>query len=419
MAGPVTYASLKRSLGIAKEVTPGTPVAPTAFIPITKFDWNDKPTWLKDMGLRQSMGNDAFGIQQGVLIGEIDIEGPVFADTLGFLLGNLMGDVTTTGTATAPTGTLTASSIIGATSVLSTVSIPTGTLIQIGSGNGAEIVTTSGPPVGTASPFTIPVPALTKPHAGPTPGPADAITAIQATGPNLHAFSLLNTGSGQPTTHTLTQYYGPTASTGTRQYTSVCFSEVGLKWNAETEFLTYTAKATAWVSGTASTPTATFTAATPLASWRGLLGLAGPASGGTQVLTAETGEYTFKRALKPYFTAQNSQNPYIIQRGGFSADWKNSFVAADETPLTYMRSNTQPQHQFIISNGLTGANALGLQVDIQQAAFTEAKPNFGKEAVGFDAAGSAVFNTTNAGYSGGLSPAKVTLTNAIAAGTYI
>lgn len=425
MTAPVVYPTGKQTIGGGVETTPGTAAAPAWWMPVTKFEWNDKPTWLKDMAGRGVMGNDAFAIIQGVKIGELTIEGPVYCDTFGYWLGNLFGDVTTTGTATTPTGTLAASSVVGATSVSSSVSIPASTLIQIGSGNGAEIVTTSGAPTGTG-PYTIPVPALTKPHAGPTPGPADAITAI--INPNQHAFSLMNSGGGrgqgtasaQPSTLTITQYYGPAATSGGRQFVNVVFSEVSVKWNAETELLTYTAKAVCWASQIpASVPSATYTTAIPIASWRGVLGLAGPASGGTQVVTAETGEYTFKRDAKPYFTAQGSQNPYAIPRGGLTVEWKNSFVAADESPLLYMENNTQPQHQFILTNGLSGANALGFQVDMQQAAFTEAKPNYGKEVIGFDCTGGTVYNTTNAGYTGGLSPAKVTLTNAIASGSYV
>lgn len=338
MAGPVTYPSVKRFLGFAKETTPGTPVAPVAYLPITKFDWNDKPTWLKDMGLRGVMGNDSFNIIQGVKIGEIDFEGPVFADEVGYLVGNLFGADDTTG---------------------------------------------------ASAPFT-------------------------------HKFSLLNSGSGQPTTHTATQSWGITPTSGARQFAGMCVSEIGFKFNAESELLTYTAKAACWASNAAaSAPTATFTSAKPLPSWQSVLGIAGPASGGTQVLTVNEGEFNFKRAIKPYFTAQNSQNPYIIQRGGVSADWKLSFVTADESPLTYMLNNTQPQVQFILNNGLTLSNALVVQVDMAQAAFTESKPNFGEEAIKFDCTGSAVYNSTNIGSSGGLGPATVSLQNAIAASTYL
>lgn len=420
MTAPAVYPSGKQTVGGAVEAIPGTPVAPTFWLPVTKFKWVDKPTWLEDMAGRGVMGNDAFAIVQGVMIGELEIEGPLYCDTAGYMLANLLGDVTATGTTQAPTGTLSSSASIGATSVSSSVSIPNGTLIQIDVGNNAEIVTTSGVPTGSG-PYTIPVPALAKAH-----NSGVAITAI--TNPNAHAISLLNSGAGrgqaanscQPSCLTFTQYYGPAATSGARQFTSVVFTEVTIKWNAESEFLTYSAKAIAWVSaipGSIASPT--YTSALPIASWRGQLGLAGPASGGTLVTTCESAEYTIKRNAAPKFTGQASQNPYIIARGGVSTDWKSNFIAADESPLLYMRNNTQPQYQFIVTNGLTGANALGLQVDMQAAAFKEVEADYGKEVIGFNASGKAMFNTTNAGYSGGQSPIKVTLTNAITAGTYL
>lgn len=423
MTAPVTYPSLKRALGWAKELlsAPGTPVAPVNWMPIDAdgFNWNDKPTWLKDMGLRGSMGNDAYNIIQGVQIGELDLKGPAFGDQFGWMLGNILGDVVETGVTTTPTGTLTSSSAIAATSVFSSVSIPTGTLIQIDVGVNAEIVTTSGPPVGTASPFTIPVPALAKAHAS-----AVAITAINAA-PITHAVSLLNglgpTVSSQPTTHTLTQYYGPTPTSGSRQFSYTCLSDLTITFNAETELLKYAAKAVSLASTpAASLPVPAFTGAPPVASWQAVLGLAGVASGGTQVKSVENGEIAIKRQVKPKFTAQNSQAPYVIQRGGLSCDWKLTFIVVnDETILNYMRNNTQPQLQLIISNGLSGANLLSFQFDLQVAAFTEAKNNFGDEMVKIDAVGSGVFNSTNAGYSAGQSPIKVTLANAIPAGSYV
>jgi Phage tail tube protein len=338
MAGPTTFPSVKRFVGFAKEITPGTPVAPAAYMPVTKMDWNDKPTWLKDKGMRGTMAEDAFAIIQGVQLGELDFEGPVFADELGYLIGNIMGSDDTTG---------------------------------------------------ASAPFT-------------------------------HKFSLLNSGGGQPTTHTVTQYYMAEPTHNGRQFAGACVSEVGFKFNAESELLTYTAKAASWISNVAAaTPTFTGTTAKPLPSWQSVLGIGGVASGGTQVLTVQSGEFNFKRAIKPYFTAQNSQNPYIIQRGGLTMDWKLSFVAADESPLTYMRNNTQPQIQFILNNGLATTSALVVQVDIAQAAFTEAKPNFGSEAVMFDAMGECVLNTTNIGTSGGYGPATISLQNAIAASTYV
>jgi len=191
VTAPAVYPTGKQTVGGAVETIPGTAVAPTFSMPVTKFEWNDKPVWLRDMAGRGVMGNDAFAVIQGVKIGELTIEGPVYLDTIGYWLGNIFGDVTATGTTQAPTGTVgTPGTIVGATSVPSSVSIPNGTLIQIDVGNLAEIVTTSGVPTG-AGPFTIPVPALTKPHATGVP-----ITAIASTGLQ-HAFSLMNSGAGR------------------------------------------------------------------------------------------------------------------------------------------------------------------------------------------------------------------------------
>jgi len=299
------------------------------------------------------------------------------------------------------------------------VSIPNATLIQIDVGNLAEIVTTTGVPTGS---FTIPVPALTKPHANGV-----AITAIQSTGPFVHRMALMNSGAGrgqgagsaQPSTLAISQWYGPAATSGARQFVCVVITEFTLKWNAETELVTYTAKAIAW-AGTpmASIPAPSYSAAKPLPSWAAQIGIAGPASGGTLVTFSESAEYNIHRAAKAYFTGQNSQNPYLIVRGDVSADWKSTFVAADDSPVTHLENNDQPQYQCVFTNGLTGANALGLQVDMQQTTWTESKATFGKEAVGFDSTGGTVFNTTNAGYTGGTAPISMSFTNAVAAGSY-
>lgn len=90
--------SVRSYLGIAKEVTPATPVAATDFIPINKdaFKPVDIINPLYDTGLRGSMVENYTYIQ-GRRHTEIDIAGPVFADTVGFWLGGILGSVATTG----------------------------------------------------------------------------------------------------------------------------------------------------------------------------------------------------------------------------------------------------------------------------------------------------------------------------------
>lgn len=94
--------SVRSYVGIAKEVTPGTPVAATDFIPLMKDSLKpvDIIAPLYDTGLRGSMAQN-YNYIQGRRHTEIDLGGPVFADTVGYWLGGIMGSVATTG-ASAP-----------------------------------------------------------------------------------------------------------------------------------------------------------------------------------------------------------------------------------------------------------------------------------------------------------------------------
>lgn len=338
MPTPTVYPSAKQFLGLAKEVTQGTPVTPiTATIPVDKFEPEDKPTWVDDTAFRASMANLA-GRIQGVEHTEFSVEGPVFLDTLGFWVNNILGDLT----------------------------------------------------------FTV--------------GP-----------PNIHAISLLNSGTGQPGSLTLVDWQGLPATGLARVYAGACLSELTLKGNAESTLIMMSAKGLAYPSSIiGSAPTAASSTDTPYAAWRTQVGLAGIASGGTQVKTIKEWEVTIKRALKAEFTLQNAQAPYIIYRGAVDVEGKLNFsVPGDESnSILYLLNNTQPQLQILFDNGLATTLNRNLQIDCQLAAYDTAKINRGEEAVGYDTTFKAVMNSTNAGASGGLSPIKVTIKNNNPTGTY-
>jgi hypothetical protein len=412
---PTTYAPAKQFVGIANETTQGTPVAMTATVLVDEAKPKDNPTFLDDKSWRGSMGTDAFAKIPGVKTAEVELGGPAYGDGLGYFLRNILGDMSTVGTSTG-TGntTLSSSAAAGATSISTVATIPAGTAVQIGTGATAEVVIT-GTPSG-AGPYTIPI---TTPASGLAFAHASAQAVQPVTGPYTQAHSLLNSGGGQPISHTLTHFLGPTATSGARQYPGLCLSELTLKWNAESELLTWSGKGISWASvPLGSAPIAAPSTVLPVASWRMLLGIGGPAAGGTLVPTVTDGEITIKRELSPCYTVTGSQNPYIIQRGGVSVEGKLNFVAADESPLLYMLNNTQPQLQILLDNGLAGTNKVAFQVDCQNAAFTESEADGSKSAVGYGNSFTSLLNTTNAGGSGGYSPIKVSVTNNVAAGTY-
>lgn len=99
--------SVRSYLGIAKEVTPATPVNATDFIPISKdaFKPVDIINPLYDTGLRGSMVEN-YNYIQGRRHTEIDVAGPVFADTIGYWLGGILGSVATTGVSAPYTHTI-------------------------------------------------------------------------------------------------------------------------------------------------------------------------------------------------------------------------------------------------------------------------------------------------------------------------
>jgi hypothetical protein len=94
--------SVRSYLGIAKEATKGTIVAPTDFIPVAKDSLKpqDIVDPLYDTGLRGSNVLN-YAYIQGRTRSTVDFGGAVFADTVGYGIAGLLGSVATTG-ASAP-----------------------------------------------------------------------------------------------------------------------------------------------------------------------------------------------------------------------------------------------------------------------------------------------------------------------------
>jgi hypothetical protein len=95
-------ASVRSYLGIAKEATKGTVVAPTDFIPVAKDSLKpqDMVDALYDTGLRGSNVLN-YNYIPGRKSSTFDFGGAVFADTVGYGLAGIMGACATTG-ASAP-----------------------------------------------------------------------------------------------------------------------------------------------------------------------------------------------------------------------------------------------------------------------------------------------------------------------------
>jgi hypothetical protein len=424
MAPPTTISPVQeQELYIVKEATPGTiPSSVGSPVPFTSFKPSDKPVWLMDESFQGSMG-DFYGLYQGPLIASFDVGGHVFGDHgLGEALYNLLGDYTATGTAGTGSTTLTAQLTAGATTatVASITGFSSGQAVQIGiTADGIpEIVTLSAAPSGSTLTFANTPARFT--HAN-----SAAVAGVQA--PYTHVFALLNgstgaaNGPGQPPTHCFTHRQG-IAANGANQYAYGCFSEVVITGSAEKLF-DWSGKGICASRVTAGSAVgfANTSSVQPYPSWRTQVGWAGPASGGTLIKTPAEHTITLSRAVKAMFTEQGSQQPYIIARGKQSNAGKLVISPAiDDSTLTAMLANTQPQLQFLSSNGLGGANLVSVQVDIILAGLETADIASGGELFGYDVDFKAIHTASTSGgisttgASGGKGAVKVTLINNVA-----
>ena len=421
LGGPSVAPSTRSWLGVARELTAGTPVSPTNTIPMDAKSYSpeDTPKFLPDEAIRGSMA-----LLYEDIIGPADATfsfgGPAFLDTHGFFLDSAFGDLSTTGTVSAGTSTaFSGSPAVGATvaTVGNGTTFTVGQTVQFDSGSIAEVVTLTA----TAS---------TSIGFGNNPlrfahGASGTVFTVVA--PFTHTFALLNSQLGyggvpgaQPPTLTLTDNtnlnYGGTPGTntaGARAYPSSCVSAVDISGNVE-QLLDFKVTGNSWVSIPAAvTPTNTISNIIPQANWKSSLYIGGTAAAN---LITTNGEWAvnIKRQLQVYWTSQGTISPFIIARGPLSAMLSMKFTApADETPLSYMLYQGPLWVHIVLNSGNTGGTSLSMTIDANTVQFTKSKPGRSAVLMDFDNTGECIANTTNVGGTGGLGPVTVKLVNQI------
>lgn len=241
----------------------------------------------------------------------------------------------------------------------------------------------------------------------PIVGVLGDLTTTGASAPYTHVAAVLNTGSGQPPSYTVSDYNG----VSTRQFAGAKFSEVALKFSGD-GMLTYSAKATALASATTTAPTPSYTSVPPLAGWTGIVQIAG-----TAAAFVLDGDCTIKRPVTVVHAVDGTQAPYALWSGPVSAAGKLTLLMEDETQLTNYLTNAKPALDINYAQG-SGATAVQVKLHMSKVAYTGAQVSRGKDFLELSVDYEAIANTTDAGTSAGYSPIKVTLQNAITSGTY-
>jgi len=228
-----------------------------------------------------------------------------------------------------------------------------------------------------------------------------------ASAPYTHAVSVLNTGDGQPPSYTLTDNY----AINTRQYPGAKFSDLDIKFSGD-GLVTYSAKAVAFPSAPASAPTASYTAVGPVPSYIGTVTI-----GGSGALSVMDGEVSIKRPVSVIDTVDGSQAPYALWSGPVSVSGKLTLVMEDETHLTNYLTNVQPALDITWAQG-AGATLTQVQLHMSSVVYQAAEIGRGKDYVEISVTFNAKANATDIGASGGYSPIKATLKNAVTSGVY-
>jgi hypothetical protein len=227
--------------------------------------------------------------------------------------------------------------------------------------------------------------------------------------PNTHTMAVKNSGTGQATSYTFTDYNAYNA----RLFGGAQFGDLDIKFNAE-GLLEYTAMAHGYASSTITEPSKSYSAVTNIPAWTGVTTIAG-----TVTAKLAEGNVKISRPLSEIFTVDGSQSPYQIFQGAVSVDGSLKLIFEDDTDLTRYLTNTQPSLDITFSQGTAGtATYTQIQLHMTNAAFQVAKIDRSKDYVELDVTYKAIANATDVGSSSGYSPIKVTLQNAKATGTY-
>jgi hypothetical protein len=454
LGGPNIYPGVLSWLGIARELTGGTPVLPVYTQPLDQgsFEPEDTPKFLQDKAIRGSM-TDLFYETLGVESASFSFGGPNFLDTHGYFFDNVFGDLSTTAgliTTTLATITTTGGSIGSLTITTSgapNAACTPGSYIQIGT---AAVSNTPGSyvnevltVVSTGATSIVVAQPLRFGHgtavtSGSTVAGSTIVTLVPATVASFtHRFAALNSNLGyggaygaQPPTHTFTDVtnivnvlqnstgYGSAATNtyGARWYPFACLKNIDFSGNAE-QLLGIKMAGDSFLSSpvTGGAPVLNVTNSRPLPNWNSTVTTLGNAG---QTIATDVGEFSvsFKRQTQVYWTVQGSQTPFVIARGPLTMDGTIQYDPTNnEFPLDYMLLNAQAPMSIVCTNaGIPNSGTpFTLTFTASQVANVKSKIMRSKALIGYGNTFEGVGNSVDVGGSGGLGPGTITLVNNI------
>lgn len=238
------------------------------------------------------------------------------------------------------------------------------------------------------------------------------LATVGASAPFAHTMAVKNSTDGQPGAISITDHYGLQGGTPARRYPGQQVAELAFKFAGDGMF-EWDAKTVGYSSVSVAKPTPSFTAIPPLPGWLGTVSIAAGAK-----TFLEHGEINVKRvSADAIHTVDGTQAPYAIFVGALAVDGKMTLVHEDDTELTRFLAGTTTALVFNWTQG-AGAALVQVQCTMSKVQYTVASIKRGKQYVELEVEFKALANSTDVGATGGYSPAKWVVQNAIAASIY-
>lgn len=366
-------------LGIAKEVTQGTYVAPAFYLPCMKIDAEDVFVEIRDESYRN---NDSLlqGMYQGPGDSMVSIDMFAYPDAFPYLLRALVGpDTVTAGVSTTLTANCSAGGGLGGTPLSFTASPGNNAIIKLADAAGVNLEYVQIGTVSGAGPFTANV-------TTPATGTQFAHTAAggSAISQSMHTFKQ-NPAVAQ-TSWSLTKY----DVFETRGFPGCKLADMSIKIDPKAA-VTATCKFTGWPSAVQSNPTPTFSSVAPGLGWQWTMTNAGGTS--TRGLTYDV---AIKRTADAIHASNGAQAPREVFQGVLEADGTYKAIYESDTDLNlYLQYLQQPATATITQPVTSGGSIMTFTTS--KSGWYKGKVDLSTVYVSADFSLSGIFNTTDTG----------------------
>lgn len=362
-------------LGLAKESTIGTYVAPTFFVPfLGGSSVEEVYTEIKDESYR---ANDSIlqGIYQGNGIADWTIDLMAYPDITGHFLRAMIGpDTVVAGVST----TLSAGVSAGATTITTVASIAPLSYISIDTLTAQEYAYVTA--VSGSGPYSLTVTTVV----GQTVGLAKAhLTAVAVVAQSTHTFKQAST----PHPSYSITLYDTTATIG---YVGASCGDLSIKIDPKGAVM-LNSKFKAFTGTTQSLPTATYTTLTPELGWAWTMNNAGATS--TRGLMYDM---NLKRGLDPINSSDGTISPREIFSGPLEADGTYTAIFENQLDMNLFINYVQtPTTATLLNPAALGGFQLALTTS--KSGWIKGKRSFSKVYTEASFSFAGIFNTTDAG----------------------